>query len=443
MSIKFLTISSFCLGFCSVASAASTNYLGKENLKIQPSVSVGGEYRSNLYLDEGEKGGGAAVVPGTAILVNPVFIMQADSSLLDLKLAGGYGARTFIKEELSNLNSFNDGKLSLNANFLPNSVVGFSVLEDFTSNNRPVNHQNAENALLRVYDNRTAASLLIGPQNILNARIGATYGFNQINGVEDQNGDRSVINSKSSYGAAWGVNWTFLPKTELFLDGGYQQTAWDLDNLETLEGTCSRDSFKDQVACEGAGEVWTECTENCFVAISDSNSWNSVVGINGQITSKTLLKVSLGYGRGIYGDGTEGSSTSDASVDDFREGLRSYVGFSYYPTSNQQMVLVFQRSFQDVYFTNYSVYNSIEAGYSVMMMNRVQLNSKFTYRQDNYEGPVDRTDSRMSANLGTNVMVQKFISIGAGGTWRRLLSASQPSLEYDDVSVNLSLKLGY
>jgi len=433
----------FWLGFCLQANAATTNYLGKENIKIQPSVAVGGEYRSNLYLDEGEKGGGTAVVPGTSILVNPIFIVQSKSSALNLKVGAGYGARTFVKEELTNLNSFNDGKLNLSANFLPGSMVGFVIKENFTSNNRPVSHQNAENALLRVYNNRSSASLVIGPENILKGRLGGMYGFNQINGVKDQNGVRDVINSKTEYGAGWGVTWTFLPKTDLYIDGGYHKNLWKLDSLETLEGTCSRDSFNDKVACEAAGEIWTECTADCFVTISDSSSWNSVVGINGQITKKTLLKMSIGYGRGIYGEGKDGTSASDESVDDFREGLKGYAGLTFYPKPNHQFLLVYQRSFQDVYFTNYSLYNSIETGYSMLMMNKVQLNTKLIYRQDNYEGPVDRTDSRLSASLGTSVLVQKFLSVSAGTSWRRLISESQPSLEYDDVSVSLSLKVGY
>ena len=42
-----------------------------------PSVSVGGEYRSNLYLDEGEAGGGRPVVQGTALLINPTLAVKS------------------------------------------------------------------------------------------------------------------------------------------------------------------------------------------------------------------------------------------------------------------------------------------------------------------------------------------------------------------------------
>ena len=376
MRTQTIAIALLSIGSTSQSQAATTDYLGTQNLQLKPSVSVGGEYRSNLYLSEGEDFGGEPAVAGTAILINPALTLQSQSSSLNLSLGGGYGARTFLQEELTNLNSFNDGRISANAHLLPNSRVSLVMGQNLTSNNRPVNHRNAENSLLRVYDNTTNAGLMFGSRNTLNVVVRGSYGYKEIQGVKDINGNRDTINQKNIFGRDMKAGWSFLPKTELFLTGAYGYTNW---NQETI----------------AAGDETT--------TISDSTAWNSTLGLSGQITNKTLIRLSLGYGQNKYGEGADGGAVSDESVDSLLEGMRGNLGLSFYPTASQQILLGYQRAFQDVYFTNYSVFNQLEAGYVADIMKRVNLNTKVSVRQDSYKGPVDRIDYRLGVNGGISV----------------------------------------
>jgi len=88
-------------------------------LKVKPSISMGGEYRSNLYLDEGEAGGGDPVVSGTALLLNPTLKVQQNSNAVKLQLGAGYGARRFVESDLQNLNTFNDAQGNVKLHILP------------------------------------------------------------------------------------------------------------------------------------------------------------------------------------------------------------------------------------------------------------------------------------------------------------------------------------
>jgi hypothetical protein len=418
MNKKFIGVSAVLFGILPNANAATTDYLGTGGIQVKPSLSIGGEYRSNLYLDEGEIGGGPPEVSGTSILINPILLLESTGSSANLKMGVGYGARTFMDDELTNLNSFNDGRFTFNANVLPKSKVSLNLSETFISNNRPVNHQNAESALLRVYDNTTRAALAFGPSSVLKLSLGGSYGFKQINGVKNVDGERDIINQKNVYGGTWNLTWSFLPKTNLFIDGAYLTNDWSNDTI---------------------------ATDLSDVTINDSGSWYTVAGINGQITSKTLVRLTAGYGGAKYGeDGGGEDGSNDASVDSLTDGLHTSVGLTFYPSSNQRVILTYQRAFEDVYFTNYSIYNQIEAGYSLDVFDRVNLYTNTNVRQDNYDGPVDRNDVRIGAGVGTTIRIQKFMGLSAGSNWKRLVSQDGLSeIEYDDLSINLALKFGY
>ena len=158
-------------------------------------MSVGGEYRSNLYLDEGEAGGGRPVVQGTALLINPTLAVRVNSNVLSLRLGSGYGARKYLQEDLQNLNTFNDGRLTASGRLLPKSPIGLSFSEAFSSNNRPVNQPKADSALIRVYDNKSRVGLSVGNGNALDVNVGGTYNYRQINGMVDSQGNqKSSIN---------------------------------------------------------------------------------------------------------------------------------------------------------------------------------------------------------------------------------------------------------
>jgi hypothetical protein len=400
-----------------VAMLSSTAYaeddgIGSDTVKLVPSVSIGGEYRSNLYLDEGEAGGGSPVVQGTALLVNPTVGLKVNSSILSLRLGSGYGVRKYIQDDLQNLNSFNDGRLTATGRLLPKAPVGISFSESFSSNNRPVNQPKAESALIRVYDNKSRVGLSVGNGTALDVNVGGSYNYRQINGMRDSQGIRDVINQRNTYGGVGTVSWKFLPKTKVLLDGEYTQNDWINNTIETTEET---------------------------TIIEDSSAWNVKTGIEGQLSGKTLLRFMVGSGGSAYGEGD-----SATQLDGLSQRLRLDAGLRVKPSESHDIRLEYKRAFQDVYFTNYNLFHQIGLTYEVNVQDRAIVSVNGQYRNDNYDGPVDRTDQRIQAG---GAFALNFADHGAFETalnWRRLASADGiAAIEYDDLGLTFGLKWGY
>ncbi len=398
--------------FLSSNAFAESEGIGSDTVQLTPSVSVGGEYRSNLYLDEGEAGGGTPVVPGTALLVNPTLGLKINTNALSLRLGSGYGARKYLQEDLQNLNSFNDGRLTATGRFLPKSPVGLSFSESFSSNNRPVNQPKAESALIRVYDNRAKAGLSVGSGNALSLNLGGAYNYRQINGMTDADGNRDVINQRNTYGGVGNFSLKFLPKTKFVVDGSYTLNDWVNNTIETTEDT---------------------------TVVDDSSVWDVSTGIEGQLRSKTLVRLKAGLGGSTYGDGDTATQLEGLS-----QKIRLDAGLRFKPTEEQDIRLEYKRALQDVYFTNYNLYQQVGFTYEVNVQDRAVVSANAQYRNDNYDGAVDRTDHRLQAG---GAFALNFANQGAFETavnWRRLASADGiAGIEYDDLGITFGLKWGY
>jgi hypothetical protein len=394
---------------------AETNGIGSETVQLIPNVSVGGEYRSNLYLDEGEGVPGAsAVVPGTALLVNPTLSLNVNSDFLNLRLGSGYGVRRYVQEDLQNLNSFNDARATLSGRLLPKSPVGISFSDTFSSNNRPVNQPKAESALIRVYDNKARAGIGLGSGNALNVNLGGAFNYREINGMRDANGDRLQINKRNTVGGTAVAEWKFLPKTKFVVDGLYYANTWDQNSIQTGDS-------------------------NEVTVINNSTNWDFKGGIQGQLSGKTLVRVLAGVGGSTYGE-----SDSAIQLKGLSQKLRLDTGIRFKPTESQDFRLEYRRAFQDVYFTNFNLYHQVGATYEATLQDRAVFKLNAQYRNDNYDGPVDRTDHRVQAGTGLAINISDKASFESGLTWRRLASADGiATIEYDDIGVTFGLKVGY
>ena len=49
-----------------------------------------------------------------------------NSNILSLRLGSGYGTEKYLQEDLQNLNTFNDGRLTASGRLLPNAPIGLS-----------------------------------------------------------------------------------------------------------------------------------------------------------------------------------------------------------------------------------------------------------------------------------------------------------------------------
>ena len=61
----------------------------------------------------------------------------------------------------------------------------------------------------------------------------------------------------------------------------------------------------------------------------------------------------------------------------------------------------YRRGFQDVYFTNYSIFNQVSVGYNALYFDRLSIDARGVLRFDDYDGAVDRTDNRVTFGLNS------------------------------------------
>ena len=429
MSLSLVSV--FGLLFAHTADAATTDFIGSEFIQVKPAIGIGTEYRSNLYLSTSAVYNDAAespvekVIPGTAILVNPTLEIRSNTPFLNLELGSGYGAKKYLADEQQGLNSFSDASVSLNGRLLPRSSVGLLFSDKFSSNNRPMSEDGGggeDASLIRVYKNKSITSAIFG-NDIIDFSLGAIYNYQRV----DITALDQILNEGNTIGGAVQLNWQFLPKTDLFLDGSYIQNDWSQDAIS---------STSDE-----------DCIENCGNAVSDSTMWNAAVGMKGQITPKSLVRISIGTGAATYEAPESTSSSINTSIDGvtWQEGLRGAVGFKYFPTPYQALTIDFKREFQDVYFTNYKILHQASLKHSVEFNGRVGVETGLLYRNDNYDGVIDRTDHNFGTSFETILKLQSHLDLSAGVNWRRLDSVDDinAAIDYDDVGVTVNLRYGY
>ena len=125
-------------------------------------------------------------------------------------------------------------------------------------------------------------------------------------------------------------------------------------------------------------------------------------------------------------------------------GLGVATGLTFLFSDTHTFDLSYDKDFMDVYFTNFSVFHQVRAGYSVLLFNKVKWDSNIRYRIDSYEGAITRTDNRISVNSNFNIALQKRLSLSLGGGWSQLASTPEFfNIEYDDIRVHGGLVVGY
>ena len=440
-TIGLLSMSAFSLVYSSEAKAEEN--IGNGATKFSPSIGLATQYRTNVYLEEGEVGGGEATIPGMALLINPVLKFAIDGDNVRSVVGASYFARKYLAEELTNLDRFNDGQVSAGLELLPNSVVGFTIDEMFSSSGRETAADDDANSSYtqRIF-NEVRSGISIAPGSALKLKLGGSFLIEDITGADDGSGvaDRSH-NNKQSYGAYADLLWKFLPKTSFYIQTRYDRFDWWKNVINTTP--------------EGDGCANPSNLSSCYLVIPNGTNLQVTSGFTGQLTDKLLLKFGLGWGNAVY---DQDSLSDDVSpellsllVPDQEEpvgtsgldGLMLEASIGFMLTQNQQFVLGFERAFEDVYFTNYSVYNQVLFTHSWMILNRASWSNSVRYRLDNYSGLITRTDNRIAVQSELSVSLQRLVSINLGTSWRRLTSANNPGLEYDDVNIYGGLVFGY
>lgn len=440
--------------------AAPGDHIGNDDVQLIPAIELGAMHRTNVYLQEGEAGGGVPVTDGTALTVAPSLGIRAKNSDLAFTFDFLYEARKYLQSEVTNLDRFNTIDLGAGLQLFPEGKVGFRVGDRFSITGHEAEDETgiSDSAYQQHLLNDLGAYITVRPGGPLEVDVGGKLQVDQWNVPEEfkssaSNRDEDLelesglsgpgLNSRLGYGPALEGKWRFFPKTAVVADFNYQWFNWT-DNVVDAQG--------DGISREEVGD---------YLAVPDGKMWRARAGLRGRVTPKLVVGVLAGFGQSLYSEdsvteqaaelGIEGSGEFADSVGfgsdlkSFPAGLLAEVEAEYEMIDNQAVFLSYRRDFQDVYFTNYVSYDRAMLGYKGLFAERVGVELSGTYRYERYLGEVSRDDHLIKADLSGEYMVKDYLTVGIGTGWIRRASADQnhPEIEYDDVRFQGGVRFTY
>lgn len=448
-SFRTSCVSLFSITSLFLSQAQAEESIGNNSLQFSPSVSLGSEYRTNLYLQEGlqEASDGTVIgqplTSGTAILINPVLKLKYSNGGIETVLGINYRAKKYISSDsidLSGLDRFKDVQFSGGLNLYPIKEFGLSISNSLLSSGRETSADDTGSAYLQTIRNNLRGGILFRPGSALEFGVGGLYNIVDITDAQSNKTDpASRLNNKQAFGWYADAQWKFFPRTSLFASVSQESIDWE-NKLVFSQESCA-----------------TSFTGDCQIAsaIPNGSSLKGTFGISGRFSERFLLKFAVNYGTATYDiqsltqDVTLGSQLTDllASAGANLEGLAGLglsTGLTFMFSENHSFDFKYDKDFMDVYFSNFSIYHQFVAEHSVLIMRRVRWNTGFRYRIDSYEGSMTRTDNRISVNSDVNIQLQKQVSLRFGGGWSQLASTPEFfNIEYDDIRVHGGLVLGY
>jgi hypothetical protein len=463
----------FCLlgaGICVLGggSAAAQSQSGESQGggdQITPSLKVEGVYRSNVYLQEGEVGGGSPVTPGFYLTARPELgIRLHDTSVAHLDLSAAYAARKYLTEGLSNLDRFNDFDLGAKVVVGPGSMLGLSLKDRFTLKGYETEATFAEVAYLQRMENDARGLLHFRPGPGMEIRGGGSFEYEDYeNYFETSIFKTPELNTRLAWGPQAAIDWKFIPMTSFVASYSYSAFYWR-DNFVVTQG-------ENLTATDDLGDN---------VGIPDGTMSQFTMGLRGRFTRRLVVGAVGGFTTMVYDEdsviedasndeGIDGASTDiDPETEGFGQDLKlrcdegstdcsafpssftANIDASYELNDSNAFTLSYRRDFQDVYFTNYVAFHQLSLSLDLLMWNRLGLAAAFNYRFEDYEGEVDRSDHLFRARLDTNIAIVKGVTLGLGGWWTQRASAStgdggapNPYIEFDDVNIHAGLSFSY
>lgn len=436
------------------------------SVDVTPALAVDAFWRSNLYLQEGEAGGGTATVSGGGLQVRPTLDLKTRSRQVWLDLGVGYTARFMFPKayetevngnrfdadgnavpDLSNLNRFNfvDGRAALV--LLPESVVGLKLSDNASLTGRETEAISATDAYLMLFRNQARGTLTVRPGSSLELDVGGevdtqSYTLPECNvdvgcaNIEDN----ANLNSRQSYAGVAALTWKFFPKTAIVSSFEYGKFSWNNNFVNTQGDGLNPDQLGN------------------YLGIPDGTYWHLDGGLRGRFTEKLVLGAVLGYTNMTYDEQTvvdDGSNQPDALPIDLNpagsgydadlKGMTASVEAGFDLTENQRFVLSYGRDYQDVFFTNYVGFNRVSARYTGKAWKKLGYDVSVMYRREAYEGEVSRDDHFVRAGAKAGYAVVDWMDVTGGVAWTRRASVggANPAIEFDDTYLSAGLLFHY
>ncbi|RME27718.1 MAG: hypothetical protein D6798_03950 [Deltaproteobacteria bacterium] len=442
------------------ARAEPGEHIGSDDAQLIPAVELGAQHRTNVYLQEGEAGGGAPTADGTNLFLTPSLGIRAQNSDLQFKLDVSYTARKYLQADVSNLDRFNIIDADAGLRLLPGGKVGLRFGDQFsiTGYEAEDTAQVMESAYQQHLLNDLVGMVVIKPGGPLEVEAGGDLRIDHWSVPEQTKPSANpddpgydllssqpgpALNSRTSYGPVIDGKWRFFPKTAVVADFTYQWFDWK-DNVVDATG--------DGISPEDLGD---------FLGIPDGRLWKARAGLRGRVTSHLVLGAEVGFGQAIYdptsvsdqaaelglADSSELDSSAgfDSALKAFPAGIIGQLDVDYELNDDHKVNLGYRRDFQDVYFTNYVDFDRLSASYGGRFVDRLGVDVSATYRYERYHGEVERNDHLIKTGLTGSWYFEEYLSASLGASWARRASAdgAHPEIEYDDPRFTASMKFVY
>lgn len=445
------------------AVAAPGDHIGNDKVQLVPSVGVWSGWRSNVYLQEGEVGGGEPTVSGTFLEVRPGLGLAVKSDDVLFNVDASYQPRLYLDPALSNLNRFTfydvNGRLSL----FPNAKVGLDLRDRLNLTGRETEAESADWAYINVFSNSAGGALMVRPGSSMEIGLGGVVDFTDYKTdagtnplVETGVGvlGLAALNQRISYGPQVTFDWKFLPKTAVVAEYSQSWFSW-------------KNNF---LYARGDGLNPSEANGfDAYLGVPDGSDLRVSAGLRGRFTQKVVLGFQLGYVKMTYDEQSviEDAADSTAGVDlandtdpatqgfgqDLNAGLGAEVELGYDVAENNRITLGYRRDFADMYFTNYLAYHQYSVSYGGLIADRVSPELSASLRQETYTGEIARKDNFLRLRGDLTYHITKYLDLSGGVWWTQRASVdtpddntlrdADPAIEYDDVNVHLGLTFTY
>ncbi len=292
-----------------------------------PSLMIEGRYSTNLYREASEEGPAAATILG----VVPSFRLQ-NVNPSSVRLRWDLDAR-FNQYFSSDPHAKDQGRFAagtvLRADFLPRSVVGFFVLEQFRRDALPPNLSSASRYDRNSNHAEVGAQIRPGGGAL---QFALSYAFNF------QLYDKHESFDSWSHEARLLGTWDLMPKTTLLLDADFQVRKW------------------------------RNPTAGLRV---NSMPLRVQAGARGFITKKVGAVVKAGFGKGFYEEGTEFAN------------FIGEAGVALLPVPSVLLEAGYRRGFEDSYYANWYLGDTAYLNFGLQVLRRVNLevSGEYTYVQ--------------------------------------------------------------
>lgn len=402
------------LALPSLAYADPGDHVRLGELEIIPRLDIGLEYSSNVFRSD------TNVQGGFDFLAEPGVAMSAKGDDHTFALTGYWQLRKYFKASQKGLDRYSDFGIGAEADLFKQSRVGLRLRDDMARNNRPVDRVGSSVGFNPQYRNNLEALVPVRLTPVLELRVGTDWLFHQVF-TPDFNGGLREYNQRHVIGPEGELAWTFLPRTDLYVAGGYNWNLWAINWV-------------------------TQDTQGNDIALPDSTTWRAVAGMRGRFTEHIIVLAELGYGQATYDEQTVEDQGGDGSLapDDVRglTGLliSASIGWQFGP--REKVGVSYKRDFEDSFFTNYVAYDQGLVYADLRLGTRVGTHLGAKVRSERYAGFVTRGDLLFGADASGTYYFTDYLRAALDVSYDQRLSDA-PGVPFQEFQAGLTVGFEY